>query len=67
MKKSSSLPGDLQRSIGQALIASLKHSHVICFIVCQNKIPKKENDLSIKLQEKLLKNNITIIVRSQNQ
>ncbi|OGY49490.1 MAG: hypothetical protein A3J65_03705 [Candidatus Buchananbacteria bacterium RIFCSPHIGHO2_02_FULL_45_11b] len=65
-EKSSSLPGDLQRSIGQALIASLRHSHVICFIVCQNKIQKKANDLSIELQDKLLKNNITIIVRSQN-
>jgi len=65
-EKSSSLPGDLQRSIGQALIASLKHSYVICFIVCQNNIQKKANDLSAELQEKLLKNNITIIVRSQN-
>ena len=65
-EKSSSLPGDLQRSIGQALIASLRHSHVICFIVCQNEIQKKANDLSMELQEKLLKNNITIIVRSQN-
>jgi len=65
-KTSSFLPGDLQRSIGQALIASLKHSRVICFIVCQNEIQRKANDLSMKLQEKLLKNEITLIVRSQN-
>jgi hypothetical protein len=62
---SSSLPGDLQRSIGQSIIASLKHRYVICLIVCEKDIELKENDCSEELRETLRRNHkIELIVRS---
>ncbi|MFC1591345.1 hypothetical protein ACFL43_02355 [Thermodesulfobacteriota bacterium] len=36
-REGNSLPGDLQRSIGQSIIASMRHPYVICFIACQGK------------------------------
>jgi len=62
---SSTLPGDLQRSIGQSIIASLNHSYVICLIVCEKDIAVKENDYSDKLREILwINHKIALIVRS---
>jgi hypothetical protein len=63
-KDASALPGDLQRSIGQSIIASLIHTYVICLIVCETKIRKRENDYSLELQEMLRKHKIELIVRS---
>ena len=65
-KEASALPGDLQRSIGQSIIASLVHTYVICLIVCETKIRKRDKDHSVELQEMLRKqkHKIELIVRS---
>jgi len=65
-KGASALPGDLQRSIGQSIIASLIHSHVICLVVCETEIREKENDHYRKLHNDLRAHKIELIVRSLN-
>ena len=60
----STLPGDIQRSIGQSLIASLRHPYVICFIVCEADLRNKPEDLREKLQSTLWeRHRIALIVR----
>jgi hypothetical protein len=63
-REASALPGDLQRSIGQSIIASLVHTYVICLIVCETKIRKREKDRSKELREMLHNHKIELIVRS---
>jgi hypothetical protein len=67
-KEASALPGDLQRAIGQSIIASLVHRYVICLIVCETKIRKRKGkDYSNELQEKLRRDHrIELIVRSMS-
>ncbi len=62
-KKASTLPGDLQRSVGQSLLAHLRHHHVVCCIVCQRRVP---HDGNAKRLEKILwnKQRIALVVRS---
>jgi hypothetical protein len=63
-KAASTLPGDLQRAIGQSFIASLKHSHVICLIVCEADIKTRPHDLGSDLKDRLWnEHRIAIIVR----
>lgn len=60
----SSLPGDLQRSIGQCVIASLRHAHVICFVGVQAELRQMAEDLSAALKTTLLeKHRIVLLVR----
>ena len=62
--KSTSLPGDIQRSIGQSLIASLRHAFVICFIVCQGDLRARPDDLRNELEQTLWqRHRIALIVR----
>jgi hypothetical protein len=67
-KEASALPGDLQRSIGQSIIASLLHGYVICLIVCETKIRKRKGKDHLKeLQETLRRDHrIELIVRSMS-
>ena len=63
-KTSSSLPGDLQRAIGQSIIGSLRHPHVICMVVCLSNHRSKLNDMGKELKSMLLeKHGIFLIVR----
>src|SRR3990172_6174617 len=64
--KADTLPGDLQRSIGQSLIASLRHPYVICLVVCEHLRPGKTGDHGKKLRRLLWKKHrIALIVRSR--
>jgi len=64
--KADTLPGDLQRSIGQSLIASLRHPYVICLVVCEHLRPDKTDDYGKKLRMLLWKKHrIALIVRSR--
>src|SRR3989344_7539298 len=64
-RNSNSLPGDLQRSIGQSIIASLRHPHVICMVVCKGSRASKSNDMGNELKMMLLeKHGIFLIVRT---
>jgi hypothetical protein len=59
-----SLPGDLQRSVGQSVIASLRHPHVICMVVCQGRRKGKPQDLGEKLRATLWEEHrIALVVR----
>lgn len=61
---SNSLPGDLQRSIGQSIIASLRHPYVICMVVCKGERKIRPHDLSQDLEEMLWKQHrIALVVR----
>jgi len=63
--KASTLPGDLQRSIGQSVIASIRHDYVICLIVCEAEIKLGKNDYSEKLRKRLWRDHkIALIVRN---
>lgn len=60
-----SLPGDLQRAVGQSIIASLRHPYVICFVLCDGARKPKQSDLGKELTEILWKNHrVALIVRS---
>ena len=61
-RKASTLPGDLQRSLGQSLLARLRHQHVVCCIVCQRPTPR---DGSARRLEKMLwhKHRIATVAR----
>jgi len=62
--EASTLPGDLQRSIGQSLIASLRHPWVICVVVCESDRRTGADDLADKLRAILWqKHRIALIVR----
>jgi hypothetical protein len=62
--KSDSLPGDLQRAIGQSVIGSLRHPHVICLIVCQGQRRARTADLAADLKRALWeKHRIALVVR----
>jgi hypothetical protein len=62
--KSNSLPGDLQRSVGQSVIASLKHRHVICMIVTQGQRRDRDGDMAENLRKALWeKHGIALVVR----
>ena len=64
--KADTLPGDLQRSIGQSLIASLRHAYVICLVVCEHLRPERPDDYRNKLRRLLWKKHrIALIVRSR--
>jgi hypothetical protein len=59
-----SLPGDLQRAIGQSIIASLRHPYVICFVLCDGVRKSKQTDLGKELTEILWKNHhIALIIQ----
>jgi hypothetical protein len=62
-RKASTLPGDLQRSLGQSLLAHLRHKYVVCCIVCQRRVA---HDKNAKRLEKMLwrKHRIAMVVRS---
>jgi hypothetical protein len=63
-KSATSLPGDMQRSIGQSVIASLRHPAVICFIGILGKLRSVPQDLGKDLKRTLLqKHRIALIVR----
>jgi hypothetical protein len=58
------LPGDLQRSIGQSVIASLRHSWVICVVGCVGDRQTIPGDLGEKLRTMLWdKHRIALVVR----
>ena len=64
--EANTLPGDLQRSIGQSLIASLRHAYVICLVVCEHLRPERPDDYRNKLRRLLWKKHrIALIVRSR--
>jgi len=44
------LPGELQRSLGQALIASLRHAYVVCLLVHNADRPQKDGDRGDQLR-----------------
>jgi hypothetical protein len=62
-RKASTLPGDLQRSLGQSLLAHLRHQYVVCCIVCQRRVV---HDMNARRLEKTLwrKHRIALVVRS---
>jgi hypothetical protein len=62
-RKASTLPGELQRSLGQALLAHLRHKYVVCCIVCQRRVAHDKNSRDL---EKMLwrKHRISMVVRS---
>ncbi len=60
-----SLPGNLQRAIGQSVIASLRHPYVICLVACDGARKLNQADLGKELTKILWKNHhIALIVRS---
>ncbi len=62
--KFQSAPGDLQRAIGQSVIASMKHDHVICLAVRQGQRKAQTDDLGAKLISTLWeKHRIALVVR----
>ena len=62
--KADSLPEALQRSIGQSIIASMKHNYVICFIAHESNRQELPNDQGKELKEKLWRDyRIALIVR----
>jgi hypothetical protein len=64
-KSASTLPGDLQRAIGQSIIASLKHSFVICLIICETELMNIPYDLGGDLKVELWnEHRIALIVRA---
>jgi hypothetical protein len=62
-RKASTLPGDLQRSLGQSLLAHLQHKYVVCCIVCERSVA---HDKNARRLEKMLwrKHRIAMVVRS---
>jgi len=59
-----SFPGSLQRAIGQAVIASMKHNYAICYIATPKRSSTYENDIAEKLIETIWeKLRILIIVK----
>ena len=44
-----SFPGSLQRSIGQTVIASMKHNYAICYVATPKRSSTDENDIAEKL------------------
>ncbi len=64
--KRHTLPGELQRGIGQSLIASLRHPYVICLVVCESDQREKTPDeLGEKLRALLwARHQIALVVRS---
>jgi hypothetical protein len=62
-RNASTLPGDLQRSLGQSLLAHLRHKYVVCCIVCQRRVAYDKNARRL---ERMLwrKHRIATVVRS---
>jgi hypothetical protein len=59
-----SFPGSLQRAIGQAVIASMKHNYAICYIAAPKRSSTHENDIAERLIETIWKRlRILIIVK----
>jgi hypothetical protein len=59
-----SLPGSLQRSLGQSLVFSMRHPHTICCVVFQGSPVKRRYDKTCELTRKLWKERqIRLILR----